>query len=81
MFGEPHHGERQTPEIVLERIAWWAEIFQIPCVAYAATLEEILALVRADADFIALDEALWKSDAPIETIGEITALLQLERIG
>jgi thiamine-phosphate pyrophosphorylase len=81
MFGEPHRGERQKPEFILDRVAWWAEIFQIPVVAFAATLDEIPALVRADADFIALDEAVWKSDAPIETLGHVMAHLQLERAG
>jgi len=81
MFGEPRNGERQTPEFVLDRIVWWAEIFQIPCVACAKTPDEIPALVRAGADFIALDEAVWRSDAPTETLGQITALLQPERTG
>lgn len=81
MFGEPRGGERQTPEFVLDRVAWWAEIFQIPCVAFAAVLDEIPAFVRASADFIALDEAVWRSDAPIETLGTVMAHLQLERAG
>lgn len=81
MFGEQHGGERQTAEFVLDRVVWWAEIFQIPCVAFAATLDEIPALVRAGADFIALDEAVWRSDAPTETLGTVMAHLQLERTG
>lgn len=81
MFGEPHGGERQTPEFVLDRITWWAEIFQIPCVAFAKAVDEIPALVRAGADFIALDEAVWRSDAPTETLGQITPHLRLERTG
>lgn len=81
MFGEPRGGERPAPEATLDRVAWWAEIFQIPCVAFAAALDEIPALVRAGADFIALDEAVWKSNAPIETLGNVMAHLQLERAG
>ncbi|HLH11726.1 MAG TPA: thiamine phosphate synthase [Methylovirgula sp.] len=42
-----------------ERIAWWAEIFNIPCIGEAARLEDIGALVNAGADFIALCDAVW----------------------
>jgi thiamine-phosphate pyrophosphorylase len=38
-----------------ELIAWWAEIFQVPCVAFdAETAEEARVLAEAGADFVAL---------------------------
>ena len=41
MFGEPERRRhRPATEAMLERVAWWAELFELPCVAYAATLEE-----------------------------------------
>jgi thiamine-phosphate pyrophosphorylase len=57
MFGgpglpEPHAG-------IVERVAWWAEIFNVPCVGYAEDLAGIADLVRAGADFIALGEAIF----------------------
>jgi thiamine-phosphate pyrophosphorylase len=45
---------------ILERTAWWAEIFNLPCVAYARTLADVGPLVAAGADFIALGEAVWE---------------------
>lgn len=45
---------------ILERTAWWAEIFTLPCVAYARTLADVAPLVAAGADFIALGEAVWE---------------------
>ena len=55
MFGEPDAGgERPSFEAILDRIAWWNEVFQAPCVAYAASLEEIGPLSAAGADFVAL---------------------------
>ena len=37
MFGEPDaDGARPPFEAIVERVEWWAEVFQIPCVAYAA---------------------------------------------
>src|SRR5262249_55316719 len=36
MFGEPDEdGERPSFEAILERIEWWAEVFEIPCVGFA----------------------------------------------
>ena len=60
MFGEPDHdGRRPGFEAVRERVAWWAEVLTIPCVGYAATLDEVEGLARAGADFVALDPQLW----------------------
>ncbi len=81
MFGEPAKGKRPSLEAIVERVAWWAEIFEVPCVAYAASLEEIPALVHAGADFVALDEAIWSNEAPIDTLAQAAAYLELERAG
>jgi thiamine-phosphate pyrophosphorylase len=63
MFGEPDaHGERPSFAHVEERVAWWAEVFEAPCVGYAAALEEVAALVAAGADFVALGEWAWQPD-------------------
>lgn len=61
MFGEPDHdGHRPGFDAVLERVSWWAEVFQVPCVGYAASLDEAEALARAGADFVAVGETLWR---------------------
>jgi thiamine-phosphate pyrophosphorylase len=57
MFGGPS-GEEPHASIV-ERVAWWAEIFNVPCVGYAHDLSAIGDLVRAGADFIALGDAVF----------------------
>jgi thiamine-phosphate pyrophosphorylase len=65
MFGEPGSGdEAQT----LERVRWWAEIFQTPCVAYAAHLEDIAPLAAAGADFIAVGGAVWDAADPAAAV-------------
>ena len=64
MFGSPD----EAPETIGsaeavgigESIAWWAEIFTLPCVAYAAALADVGPLARAGADFIALGDAVWQ---------------------
>jgi thiamine-phosphate pyrophosphorylase len=62
MFGEPHR-DGWTPPLAetTERIAWWAEIFETPCVAYAAQLDHVATLAAAGADFVALGDALWSA--------------------
>lgn len=61
MFGEPDaDGKRPGFDAVAERVNWWAELFQLPAIAYAGAESEIRGLVRAGADFVALgEEALW----------------------
>jgi thiamine-phosphate pyrophosphorylase len=65
-FPPPHAGEgvkgrgASLPfDDVLERLFWWAELFEIPCVGYAASRDEIAPLAQTGADFIALGEWIW----------------------
>ena len=69
MFGEPN-GRRPSFDAVIERVAWWTEIFQVPCVGYAATVDEVEALARAGAEFVAVDEAVWRSPASLRAAAE-----------
>lgn len=60
MFGEPDvAGRRPSFGAILERVAWWAEIFEIPCIGHAASLDEVAGLAAAHADFIALDSFVF----------------------
>jgi thiamine-phosphate pyrophosphorylase len=66
MFGDlDEHGEQRNFAAIEERVAWWAEVFEAPCVAYAASLEEVAPLVKAGADFIALGDWMWRDPAAI----------------
>ncbi|HEY8136803.1 MAG TPA: thiamine phosphate synthase, partial [Methylocystis sp.] len=44
---------------LLERVRWWAEIFNTPCVAFARSLEDVGPLVAAGADFVMLGDCVW----------------------
>ena len=71
MFGEPRpDGFIQWAEETLERVAWWAEIFEPPCVGFAARLGDIGPLVAAGADFIALGDAIWRAERPAEALAQ-----------
>lgn len=76
MFGEPRHG---APAMALgslaERVSWWAEIFETPCVAYAEAISAASELARAGADFVALDEAIWSAVSPPEAARQAEAVI------
>lgn len=60
MFGEPRPDGYVPPLLTtLDQTRWWAEIFNVPCVAYAARLDDVWPLVEAGADFVALGDAVW----------------------
>ena len=62
MFGEPdRNGRRPSFEELLERLTWWAELFEIPCVGYAAGTDEVTPLSRTGADFIVLGDWIWSA--------------------
>lgn len=46
-------------DMLLDRVAWWSEIFEIPCTALAPGLDAVPPLARAGADFVALGDFLW----------------------
>jgi thiamine-phosphate pyrophosphorylase len=76
MFGEPeggggeHRGGGKNPPFaaIEERVAWWAELFQPPCIGYAASADQIRPLAQAGADFVALGEWIWSEEGGAERI-------------
>jgi len=78
MFGDPEGTE--SPESILERVAWWAGIFNVPCIGFAHDLAQVKELARAGADFVAVCDALWDDSRGIEpTMKEILQLLAAAR--
>jgi thiamine-phosphate pyrophosphorylase len=76
MFGEPDKNARRPPfDAIEERINWWAEVFETPCVGVAASLEEVAPLVKAGADFIALGDFVWSD--PQKHVSAAMPLLRL----
>ena len=81
MFGEPD-GFAQAPagrgapsEATIERLTWWAELFEVPCVGYAAELDALAALRQTGADFIALGEWIWNEPQGADRIVAAAARL------
>ena len=79
MFGEPDAaGERPAFDAIKGRVAWWAELFEMPCVGYAASLDEVAPLVQAGADFVALGDWLWRDPHTITaTMAEAASHMRL----
>ena len=60
MFGEPDGGGgRPSSDAIEDRLVWWSELFEAPCVGYAANLDEVGPLAQAGADFVALGDWIW----------------------
>ncbi|GLS19904.1 thiamine phosphate synthase [Labrys miyagiensis] len=78
MFGEPNRDGRLPPlEGVVERTSWWAELFEVPCVAFAPDLAAVPVLADAGADFIALGNAVWDHDkGPAEAVALVDRVLK-----
>ena len=63
MFGEPDTtGRRPSFDAVVERVTWWAGLFEIPCVGFAASLDEVRPLVAAGADFVAVGNCIFADE-------------------
>lgn len=60
LFGEPDaKGERPSAEAIAERLQWWDELFEPPCVGFAASLDEASAFAAAGADFVLVGDFIW----------------------
>jgi thiamine-phosphate pyrophosphorylase len=60
MFGDPDGaGRRPSFDAIIERVGWWAEVFEIPCVAFAATLDEVGPLSATGAEFVAVGDCIF----------------------
>ena len=77
MFGEPdRRGARPPFDALHERLAWWAELLEPPCVGYAASLDEVSPLAQAGADFVALGDWIWThAQGPVATVAAAAASL------
>jgi thiamine-phosphate pyrophosphorylase len=78
LFGEPDlNGERPSLSAIEDRISWWAEVFEPPCVGYATGPEEVAALAAAGADFVAVDFVWDDARGPAAAIADAARRLRL----
>src|SRR6202045_2084198 len=73
LFGEPDaRQQRPSVEAVAERLEWWAELFEPPCVGFAASREEAYEFAAAGADFVLVGDFIWADPR-----GAATALMEV----
>ncbi|QOZ66131.1 thiamine phosphate synthase [Bradyrhizobium arachidis] len=60
LFGEPDaKGQRPSSQAIAERLDWWAELFEPPCVGFATSLQEAYDFAASGADFVLVGEFIW----------------------
>ena len=75
MFGEPDlHGQRPATEAIAERLDWWAELFEPPCIGFADSFSEARLFAEAGADFVMVGDCVWNDPR-----GAATALMDAAR--
>jgi thiamine-phosphate pyrophosphorylase len=75
LFGEPDaKGQRPSADAIAERLEWWAELFEPPCVGYAASLEEAEQFAAVGADFVLVGDLIWNDQR-----GAAAALVDVEK--
>jgi thiamine-phosphate pyrophosphorylase len=75
LFGEPDaRMQRPSAEAIAERVEWWAELFEPPCVGFAASCEEASDFAAAGADFILVGDFIWQDQR-----GAAAALSEVEQ--
>jgi thiamine-phosphate pyrophosphorylase len=75
LFGEPDsRGQRPSVEAIAERLQWWAELFEPPCVGFAVSRDEAFEFAAAGADFILVGDFIWADPR-----GAAAALIEVEQ--
>ena len=60
LFGEPDAmGQRPSAEAIAERLQWWDELFEPPCIGFATSREEAAKFAAAGADFVLVGDFIW----------------------
>ncbi|WP_158667504.1 thiamine phosphate synthase [Bradyrhizobium guangdongense] len=60
LFGEPDaNGQRPSSQAIAERLDWWAELFEPPCVGFATSLDEAHDFAASGADFVLVGDFIW----------------------
>ena len=60
LFGEPDAGgQRPSVDAIAERLQWWDELFEPPCIGFAASREEAAEFASSGADFVLVGDFIW----------------------
>jgi thiamine-phosphate pyrophosphorylase len=74
------NGTIDTIDQYAELIAWWAEIFLVPCVAWNVdNAEHAARLAALGADFVAPSNRIWRANDALARIAEIDRAVRQSR--
>jgi thiamine-phosphate pyrophosphorylase len=74
LFGEPDaNGQRPSAQAIAERLDWWAELFEPPCVGFAMSFEEAHDFAASGADFVLVGDFVWSVPR-----GPMAALIEVD---
>ena len=75
LFGEPDaKGQRPSIAAIAERLQWWAELFEPPCVGFAGSRQEAHEFAAAGADFVLVGDFIWTDPrGPAAALAEVRA--------
>jgi thiamine-phosphate pyrophosphorylase len=78
LFGEPDtHGQRPSTQAIAERLNWWNELFEPPCVGYATSREEAFEFASAGADFVLVGDFIFADPrGGSEALAEVDATIR-----
>jgi thiamine-phosphate pyrophosphorylase len=75
LFGEPDaKGQRPSVAAIAERLQCWAELFEPPCIGFAASRQEAHEFATAGADFVLVGDLIWT-----DSRGPAAALADVQR--
>ncbi|MFN5122469.1 MAG: hypothetical protein ACK5E1_14005, partial [Bradyrhizobium sp.] len=79
------HQARRTAIASAERLEWWDELFEPPCVGFATSREEAEAFAAAGADFVLVGDVIWSDPrgarAALVEIGEAITRAHADTFG
>jgi thiamine-phosphate pyrophosphorylase len=80
LFGDPGKGGEAPPlDATLERLSWWVEIFNTPCVGQAETADAVMPIAETGAEFVALGAFVWTdSSGPADAVRRAAGLIPAE---
>jgi len=79
-FGSDPGSTNDVTDQCNELIAWWSEIFVVPCVAWNVDrVEQAARLAALGADFIAPSTSIWEADDALRLIAEIDSAIRQSR--
>ncbi len=76
-FGQP---DQPVGQEIIDLVSWWRDLFVLPCLAYANTVDDAKKLADAGADFIGISTAIWDNpEGPAERARRLQATIDKNR--